>query len=95
MNPYDVVKRPLLTEKSTALKEACNQYLFEVAPSARKADIRIAVEKLFNVKVTSVRTMQYSGKSRRVGRSIGRKSDWKKAVVTLKKGMSIEIFEGV
>lgn len=95
MNPYDVIRRPLLTEKSTGLKEAGNHYSFEVDPLARKTDVRLAVERLFNVKVTKVRTMQYSGKMRRVGRFAGKKRDWKKAIVTLKEGMSIELFEGV
>lgn len=95
MNPYDVIKRPLLTEKSTRLKDDNNQFCFEVDSKATKIDIRLAVEKLFNVKVVDVKTMQYFGKEKKVGRSIGKKSDWKKAVVTLKEGMSIQLFEGV
>lgn len=95
MKPYEVIKRPLLTEKSTRQKELSNQYSFEVDPKATKIDVRRAVEKLFSVKVEDVKTMQYGGKMRRLGRSIGRKAHWKKAVVTLKKGMSIELFQGV
>ena len=95
MNPYEVIKKPLLTEKSTVMKEKNNQYCFEVSSKATKADVRNAVEGLFNVKVTDVRTMQYRGKTKRVGRSVGSRRDWKKAVVTLKEGMGIELFEGV
>lgn len=95
MNPYDVIRKPLLTEKSTMQKEAANKYCFEVDTRANKADIKTAVEKLFKVKVEDVRTMQYLGKEKRVGRSIGKKADWKKAVVTLKEGMTIELFQGV
>lgn len=95
MNPYDVIKKPLLTEKGTQLKEQNNQYCFEVTPRASKTHIRNAVEKLFNVKVIDVKTMQYMGKERRVGRFTGRRRNWKKAIVTLKEGMSIELFEGV
>lgn len=95
MNPYEVIKRPLLTEKSTVIKEKNNQYCFEVNSNASKTDIRNAVETLFNVKVSDVRTMQYRGKTRRLGRFTGRRPDWKKAIVTLKAGTSIELFEGV
>lgn len=94
MKDYDVIKRPLLTEKSTNLK-ASNQYCFEVNPRATKQDVKKAVEKLFRVKVNDVRTMQYIGKKKRVGRSVGRNNHWKKAVVTLKEGSTIEMFEGV
>lgn len=95
MNPYEVIKRPLLTEKGTALKEQNNQYCFEVATKASKIDIRNAVEKLFNVKVVDVKTMRYMGKERRVGRFTGRRPHWKKAIVTLKEGSGIELFQGV
>ena len=94
MKSHDVIKRPLLTEKSTGLKEL-NQYCFEVSPRATKIDVKIAVETLFKVKVDDVRTMQYAGKKKRVGRTVGRKNSWKKAVVTLKEGSRIELFEGV
>ena len=95
MNPYEVIKRPLLTEKSTLIKEQNNQYCFEVSSRATKVDVRHAVENLFNVKVLDVKTMQYRGKTKRMGRFIGRRNDWKKAIVTLKPGTSIELFEGV
>lgn len=95
MNAYEVIKRPLLTEKSTIMKEKHNQYCFEVDPKATKSDVCSAVEKLFNVKVVDVRTMQYFGKAKRVGKFTGRKAHWKKAIVTLKEGMGIELFQGV
>ena len=95
MNPYEVIKRPLLTEKSTVMKEKNNQYCFEVSCKATKSDVRNAVEGLFSVKVLDVKTMHYKGKTKRVGKSVGSRRDWKKAVVTLKEGMSIELFEGV
>lgn len=95
MNPYNIIKKPLLTEKSNYQKETANQYCFVVDPSASKIDIKGAVEKLFNVKVLDVRTMQYMGKQKRVGRSVGRRSHWKKAVVRLREGSKIELFEGV
>ncbi len=94
MNPFSVIKKPLLTEKSTLAKEQ-NKYCFEVSPEATKMDVRGAVEKLFSVKVADVRTMQYAGKKRRLGRNVGRRRHWKKAIVTLKEGNSIELFEGV
>ena len=95
MNEYDIIKRPLLTEKSSSAKELNNQYCFEVDTRAKKMDIKRAVEKLFSVKVTDVRTMQYGGKKKRVGKNIGVTKNWKKAIVTLKDGNSIELFEGV
>lgn len=95
MNPYNVIKKPLLTEKSTQLKELNNQYCFEVDLRATKDDIKGAVESLFKVKVEGVRTMQYFGKKKKVGRHTGLTNHWKKAVVTLKEGMKIELFEGV
>lgn len=94
MDAYNVIKRPLLTEKSTGLKEH-GKYAFEVAPEATKIDVRQAVEKLFKVKVLDVKTMHYDGKAKRVGHNLGRKRNWKKAIVTLKEGSKIELFEGV
>ena len=92
---YDVIVRPLVTEKSTDQLDRTGKYSFVVAREANKIEIAHAVEKLFNVKVRDVRTMQYRGKERRVGRHIGRRAGWKKAVVTLREGDTIEIFEGV
>jgi large subunit ribosomal protein L23 len=92
---HQIIKRPLITEKSTRQKEDGNQIAFVVDPKAGKIQIRQAVEKLFKVKVLSVRTMNVVGKKKRLGRFIGRKSDWKKAIVKLREGDRIEFFEGV
>ena len=94
MNPTDIIKRPLITEKGTLVNELGNQVVFRVDPRANKVEIRQAVERLFKVKVDKVRTSRVLGKTRRVGRSLGRKSDWKKAYVTLAEGSSIDFFEG-
>lgn len=83
---YSVIKGPCLTEKGNLLKEANDQVVIKVAPSATKIDIRNAVEKIFNVKVDKIRTSTVHGKQKRVGRYSGYKSDWKKAVITLKEG---------
>ena len=92
---YKIIKRPLITEKSTIIKEMHNQLAFEVDRRANKIEIRKAVERIFKVQVEDVRTMNYQGKRKRLGRSEGRKRHWKKAVVTLKPGQKIEFFEGV
>ena len=93
--PHQIIKRPLITEKSTRQKEVGNQIVFVVDPKANKVQIRQAVEKLFKVKVLSVRTMNVTGKKKRLGKFLGRKSDWKKAIVKLREGDRIEFFEGV
>ncbi|MBI2362427.1 MAG: 50S ribosomal protein L23 [Elusimicrobia bacterium] len=82
-----------MTERSTALKEQFNQYVFEVSPASSKTDVKKAVEELFKVKVESVRTMNVRGKFRRFGRGGGFKSDWKKAIVRLKSGDKIELVD--
>jgi large subunit ribosomal protein L23 len=92
---HQIIKRPLITEKSTRQKEEGNQIAFVVDPKAGKIQIRQAVEKLFKVKVLSVRTMNLAGKKKRLGKFLGRKSDWKKAIVKLREGDRIEFFEGV
>ncbi|HLB05765.1 MAG TPA: 50S ribosomal protein L23 [Thermodesulfobacteriota bacterium] len=92
---FNILKRPLLTEKGTDQKEAFNKYLFEVDKCANKIEIKNAVEKIFSVKVDDVHTVNVKGKVKRVGRNFGKRSDWKKAVVTLKAGEKIEIIEGV
>ncbi|UCG81629.1 MAG: 50S ribosomal protein L23 [Desulfobacterales bacterium] len=95
MNPYEIIRGPLITEKGTIQKEANNQLTFEVDRKANRVEIKHAVEKVFNVRVEKVRTMQVKGKVKRVGRTLGKRRDWKKAVVTLAKGENIEFFEGV
>jgi large subunit ribosomal protein L23 len=91
---FEVVKRPLVTEKNTSL-QAQNKYAFEVAKEANKNQIKQAVEKAFKVNVTAVNVITVRGSERRVGRRIVAGSPWKKAVVTLKAGDKIQIFEGV
>lgn len=92
---HQIIRRPLITEKGTDLKDHANQYLFEVAWDANKIEIKRAVESLFRVNVLQVRTLSVKGKKKRVGRFVGRTPGWKKAVATLKAGESIEFFEGV
>lgn len=89
---YTVIVRPLVTEKSSAQKAEFNQVTFEVAPAANKAEIRRAVEKLFEVDVLSVNTSIVRGKTKRVGKSFGRQKNWKKAVVTLAEGTDLDVF---
>ncbi|MDD5559906.1 50S ribosomal protein L23 [Candidatus Methylomirabilis sp.] len=91
---YQIIRRPLLTEKGTDLKEHTNQYLFEVARDANKIEIKRAVESLFRVKVLQVRTLSVKSKLKRVGRFVGCTPGWKKAIATLKEGEAIEFFEG-
>jgi large subunit ribosomal protein L23 len=90
-----IIWRPLVTEKSTLGREERNEVAFAVDPRASKQDVRRAVEQLFQVRVVTVRTMQMPRKMRRVGRSFGPRPRWKKAVVRLAAGQSIEFFEGV
>jgi len=95
MIPEDIIKRPLvLTEKGNALREAHNQYLFEVARNANKPQIRDAVETLFSVKVEKVHTMIVRGRMRRMGRGREKTQNWKKAIVSLKAGETIDFFTG-
>jgi large subunit ribosomal protein L23 len=89
-----IIRRPLVTEKSTRQKEEGRQYAFEVDPDANKIEIQHAVEHLFKVKVLQVRTSNALGKLKRVGRKFGKRPDWKKAIVTLKEGDRIDFFEG-
>jgi len=93
MEARDILIRPIITEKSTALMEE-GKYTFRVPLTATKIQIRQAVEEVFKVKVQAVNTIRYEGKLKRLGRTQGRRSDWKKAIVTLKPGESIELFEG-
>jgi large subunit ribosomal protein L23 len=91
-NPYDIVKRARVTEKAGGLKEKHNQYVFEVNLKATKQDIRHAVEKIFNKKVDSVNTLRVTGKKKRERTAaFGKKPNWKKAIVTLKAGETLEL----
>jgi large subunit ribosomal protein L23 len=91
---HRTIVRPLITEKSSAAYQDRGEYTFEVHPDATKPQIRAAVEQLFGVKVTGVWTSHQRGKEKRVGKTVGRRPNWKKAIVTLRDGDTIEIFEG-
>lgn len=95
MNRFAVLQRPVITEKATFQKENHNQIVFHVGRKANKIEIKRAVEDLFKVKVVSVNTQTIKGKPKRVGRHLGRRSDVKKAVVTLEAGFKIDFFEGM
>lgn len=90
--PEEIIKRPLLTEKGTAMGEAGNKVLFEVELHSNKIEIRKAVEKIYNVKVTAVHTQVVRGKVKRMGRNVGKRTNWKRAVVTLAEGSAIDFF---
>ena len=95
MRLFDIIRRPLITEKGNLLKELNRQYTFEVGSGTNKNQIKKAVEAVFKVHVSAVKTIGVRGKMRRVGRSSGKRSNWKKAIVTIKEGEKIELFEGV
>ncbi len=94
-NHFDVIRAPLLTEKATDLRDKYNKVCFEVATRANKKQVSDAVEKIFNVKVTDVKIINAKEKPKRLGKSSGMKSGYKKAIVSLKEGDKIEIFERV
>jgi len=91
-DPYKIIRRPVVSERTTLLSERDNKYVFEVAPEANKLQIKRAVEEAFKVGVTKVRTMRVPGKRKRVRLQIGMTPSWKKAIVTLKQGDRIELF---
>ena len=91
---YQVLKRPVVTEKTNEARDADNQYAFEVASDANKVEIRQAVEEVFGVRVVGVRTINVRGKMKRFKRGHAKKPNWKKAVVTLREGDTIDFFEG-
>ncbi|MCK5218826.1 50S ribosomal protein L23 [bacterium] len=95
MNDYTIIKRPLITEKTSKSKESKNAYVFEVDLRANKIEIKQAIEQIFKVKVLQINTVILPGKSRRFGMHTSPMQPWKKAVATLKKGSRIEIYEGV
>ncbi len=94
IHPYEVLRRPIVTEKSTALASA-GKYVFEVASGANKPQIQEAVERAFDVHVVRVNVMRVRGKVKQRGRALSKAPDWKKAIVTLRPGEQIQIFEGV
>jgi large subunit ribosomal protein L23 len=94
-DPRSIVIRPVVTERSTDLADSQNTYTFVVARDANKIEIRKAVESMFGVRVEDVRTMNYRGKVRRVGRTVGRRPAYKKALVKLAEGERIDVYEGV
>jgi large subunit ribosomal protein L23 len=93
MNIYDVIKKPLITEKTTTEKDARNIIVFVVHRDANKIEIKESVEKLFKVEVTAVKTATVAGKLKRVGKQAGKRPNWKKAYVTLKEGNNVDFFE--
>lgn len=94
-NPRSVILKPLVTEKGSRLREGGNKYLFSVVPDANKIEIKRAVQEIFNVKVRDVQTLVVHGKVKRMGAFQGKRPDWKKAIVTLEEGQSIDLFEQV
>jgi large subunit ribosomal protein L23 len=94
MNPYDIIKRPLITEKTSIQKEDYNQMSFEVDRKANRVEIKRAIENIFKVNVDKVRTIQVKGKTKQRGRIVGKRRNWKKAVVKLMPGERIDFFEG-
>lgn len=94
-NPRSIILKPLVTEKGSRLREKGNKYLFGVVSDANKIEIKRAVQEIFNVKVKDVQTIIMHGKVKRMGAFEGKRPDWKKAVVTLEEGQSIDLFEQV
>ena len=95
MKEYDIIRGPLVTEKTTLQKETNNQLTFKVDRRANRVEIKDAVEKNFNTKVKQIRTIQVKGKVKQRGKILGKRKDWKKAIVTLMPGQRIDFFEGV
>jgi len=94
MNRFEIIKRPLDTEKLDRMRDRENKFAFEIDLKANKTEVKQAIEQLFKVKVLDVKTSIVRGKFRRIGRSEGKRSNWKKAIVTLKEGDAIQLFEG-
>jgi len=92
---HEIIKRPLITEKTSIQKEMFNKVTFEVDRRANRIEIKKAIETIFNVRVAGVQTMQITGKTKQRGRITGKRRDWKKAIVTLMPGERIDFFEGV
>jgi len=94
MDARQIIIKPMVTEKTTVAREMSNQYAFRVIAPATKRQIAEAVEEIFEVKVVKVRTIRMEGKLKRLGRNLGRRPSWKKAIVTLAEGDSVDFFEG-
>jgi large subunit ribosomal protein L23 len=94
MNRFEIIKRPLDTEKLDRMRDRENKFAFEIDLKANKTEVKQAIEQLFKVKVVAVKTAIVRGKFRRIGRSEGQRPNWKKAIVTLKEGDAISLFEG-
>jgi large subunit ribosomal protein L23 len=95
MKEYDIIRGPLVTEKTTLQKETNNQLTFKVDRRANRVEIKDAVERNFNTRVKQIRTIQVKGKVKQRGKILGKRKDWKKAIVTLMPGQRIDFFEGV
>ncbi|MGB6009718.1 MAG: 50S ribosomal protein L23 [Desulfobacterales bacterium] len=95
MIPFDLIRRPLITEKTNIQKESYNQITFEVDRNANRVEIKRAIQDIFKVKVASVKTIQVKGKTKQRGRITGKRRDWKKAIVKLMPGERIDFFDGV
>ena len=95
MDPYQVLRRPIITEKSSFQSDNLSRYTFEVDVRANKHQVKEAVQEVFSVDVVAVNVIRVRGKQRRWGKVLGRTKDWKKAIVTLRPGQSIQFFEGV
>ncbi len=93
IHPREIIIAPIITEKSSLIKESQNSYTFKVSINANKIEIRKVIEQIFNVKVVNVNTIKYKGKPKRLGRYAGKRADWKKAIVTLAEGQTIPDFE--
>lgn len=91
---HDIIRRPIITEKTSIQKETHNQLTFEVDRKANSIEIKKAIEDIFNVNVARIRTMQVKGKTKQRGRIVGKRRDWKKAIITLMPGERIDFFEG-
>jgi large subunit ribosomal protein L23 len=94
-DPRSIILKPLVTEKGSRLREIGNKYVFKVVSDANRIEIKRAVQEIFNVKVKDVRTIVVHGKVKRMGVFSGKRPDWKKAIVTLQEGQSIDLFEQV
>ncbi len=92
---YSIIRKPLITEKAAVFGADSNSVAFEVSPKANKVEIKKAIEKIFDVKVKSVKTLNYKGKIKRVGRFIGNRKAWKKAYILLEDGHTIDLIEGL